>query len=308
MIFRKAYERGEALTAMLSRYERPLLSLAHHDDEISVAGLLQRLGPRTAVRWLTNSDGLYFESDLRPAAYGELRKREGLRSLELAGLSPEQAGCLDFSEVEIYRRLAWLHAGERDIEAVWPFFEEIRQAVRREIFALRPDFVVTLAWQGGQPEHDLTHFFTRLALRDLERETGEKVPFFHFPAYEYTILIAQRFHPLYRGERVRLRLSEAEMATKRAMIEAYPSQTRLFGDFQRVFRWLGFIGRLTGGPASVEEYLTHEELGPVPEALDYSAKPHVSDRLTYMFDDFEGSPVTFAGSVRPIVVRALRDW
>ena len=296
------YLLGEELTEHLGDFERPLYLMAHHDDEISTAGLLQRLGTRTRVVWVTNSDGLYYESTLTPPEYGEVRKHEGIRSVEVIDIPEENTRCLDYSEVEIYRHLSGLHAGTTSMTEARPFFDGIRQSVRDAVFDIRPDAVFTLAWQGGQPEHDLTHFFTRLALQDLERETGQAVEFFHAPAYEYTILIALRFHPLYRGRRIRLRLTREELESKLQMIQAYPSQVRLFNDFRKVFKWVGRpAGFLSGGPKTMEEFLSIEEFGPVPADLDYTHAPHLFDYFTYMFDDFEGTPVTFRGSVMPIV-------
>jgi len=298
---------GEEFSGQLSRFQRPVFLLAHHDDEIPTAGLLQRLGPGKRVVWVTNSDGLYTESDRTPGEYGALRMAEGTRSVALAGVPGTSVTQLGFSEVEIYRHFAWLHARKKRMSEVRPFFQEIRDRVRKSLLEIEPDAVFTLAWQGGQPEHDLTHFFGMLALRDLERRTGLRPAFFHMPAYEYTILVAMRFHPLYRGTRLRLRLTPEEQQVKRSMIRCYPSQVRLFSEFQRIFRWTGLLGYLTGGPRSVEEFLSIEEFGPVPEDLDYTRKPHRLDRLTYMFDDFEGTPVTFSTSIRPIVEDFLRD-
>jgi LmbE family N-acetylglucosaminyl deacetylase len=296
------FSRGEAFSQRLGSFERPLLMVAHHDDEVPVAGLLQRMGPATRVVWTTNSDGLYFQSDLAPADYAEVRKAEGVRSTGLVGIPASGTTCLDFSEVEIYRRMSALHAGTRSVAEVRPFFDEIRAAVRDVVLDIRPDVVVTLAWQGGQPEHDLTHFFTMLALRDLVAETGRRAAFYHFPAYEYTILLAMRFHPLYRGERLRIRLTPEELARKHEMIAAYPSQEILFTRFRQLFRYLlRPLGLLTGGPRSTDDFLSVEEFGPVPAGLDYAAPPHLLDFFTYMFDDFEGVPVTFSGSVRPLV-------
>ncbi len=296
------YASGDALCARLDRFERPLYLLAHHDDEITTAGLLQRLGARTRIAWLTNSDGRYFDSRLEPPAYGELRKAEGVAAVARIGIPAQQTRCLDFSEVEIYRRLSQLHAGAASPASVRPFFQAIRAAVRDLVFELQPDLVVSLAWQGGQPEHDLTHFFTRLALDDLERQTGRRAEFLHFPAYEYTYALAARFHPLYRGERLRIRLSPAELEAKLGLIAAYPSQVNLFRYFRWAFRYLFWpLGLLTGGPRTIEQFLAIEEFGPVPAGLDYTARPHALDALTYMFDDFEGVPVTFRGSIRPLV-------
>jgi LmbE family N-acetylglucosaminyl deacetylase len=301
------YAAGQDFCATLDRYRRPLFLLAHHDDEIPTAGLLQRLPAGKRVLWVTNSDGLYFESDRTPEDYGKLRQAEGMRSVAHAGVGEAAVTNLGFSEVEIYRRMAWLHAKNKSVAEVRPFFQQIRDRVREAVLDYRPDAVFTLAWQGGQPEHDLTHFFAKLALDDLAKATGTRPDFFHMPAYEYTILVAMRFHPLYRGPRIRLRISEAELKAKMAMMECYPSQVRLFTDFRKVFGWVGKLGWVTGGPKTAEQYVSIEEFGPVPADLDYTAKPHLFDYFTYMFDDFEGTPVTFKTSVRPLVADFVRD-
>jgi LmbE family N-acetylglucosaminyl deacetylase len=302
-----SYDLGRQFMERIGQFQRPLFLLAHHDDEIPTGGLLQRLGAGKRIVWVTNSDGLYFESDKTPAEYGLLRIAEGLTSVANGGVGADAVTNLGFSEVEIYRQLSRLYQGVQTMADARPFFQAIRDRVREAVLDLRPDAVFTLAWQGGQPEHDLTHFFTMLALGDLQKATGKRPEFFHMPAYEYTILVAMRFHPLYRGQRIRLRLSGVELAAKMRMMEAYPSQVRLFGDFQKLFGIVGKIGHVTGGPKSAEEYVTIEEFGPVPEGLDYTAKPHAFDYFTYMFDDFEGVPVTFTKSVRPIVQSFLAD-
>ncbi len=301
------FDRGDHLMERLSRFQRPLFFMAHHDDEIPTAGLLQRLPAGKRCAWVTNSDGLYTESDRTPAEYGAMRTAEGLDSVAKAGVPADHVTNLGFSEVEIYRHLSRLHSGAESMAEARPFFQQIRDRVRETVLDIRPDAVFTLAWQGGQPEHDLAHFFTMLALKDLEKATGARPEFFHMPAYEYTILVAMRFHPLYRGPRIRLRLTPDELAVKMAMMQAYPSQVRLFTDFRKVFRLVGALGRVTGGPRTAEEYVTIEEFGPVSAAIDYTRNTHTFDYFTYMFDDFEGVPVTFTKSVRPIAAAFLKD-
>jgi len=298
---KRMIERG---TSLLKRgFERPLFLMAHHDDEISQAGVFQRLGPNLKAVWVTNSDGLYYESELTPVEYGKVRMLEGINSVARAGIPESSTRCYGWSEVEIYRWLSEINSGKRTMAEASEYFDRILADVREAVFQARPDVVFTLAWQGGQPEHDLTHFFTSLAIREYEAANNCEVAFFHLPAYEYTILVAHRFHPLYRGERLRIRLTEDEMAVKMKMIGEYPTQTRLFSDFQKVFKLIGKLGYLTGGPKNADEWLSTEEFGPVPRDLDYRKNTHVLDRCTYINDDFEGAPVTFSGSVRPIV-----DW
>ena len=184
MLFKNAYRRGDELTARVKKFRQPLFVIAHQDDELNFAGLITRLGPKTKFVWLTNGDGLYQESDLTPEKYGDLRMAEAKKSVAAAGIAAKNTVFLKFSEVEIYRHLSELHeetgdrrrkaGGRRSEVGGLPdrhrtFFDGMRAAVRAKVLAINPDVVFTLAWQGGQPEHDLCHFFTMLALRDLAR-------------------------------------------------------------------------------------------------------------------------------------------
>ncbi|MCZ7584131.1 MAG: hypothetical protein M5R36_12765 [Deltaproteobacteria bacterium] len=90
------------------------------------------------------------------------------------------------------------------------------------------------------------------------------------------------------------------------MVQAYPSQVPLFEKFTKLFRALGVVGTVTGGPSSAEEYFSIEEFGPVPSSLRYERPPHLFDYFSYMFDDFEGTPVTFKGSIQPIIRAFIR--
>lgn len=299
------YLLGERFSAELGRFQRPLFLLAHHDDEIPTAGLMLRMGPGKQVLWVTNSDGLYFESKMTPAEYGEMRKREGVKSVAHAGVAESAIRCLDVSEVETYRWMSRVNSGASSLDQALPYFRDIRDRVRDAVLEIQPDAVFTLAWQGGNPEHDITHVCAKMAVDALGRATGQRPAFYQMPAYEYLILVAMRFHPLYRGARIRLRLTPAELAIKQAMMQEYPSQVRLFGDFQKVFRMVGRFAFL-GAPRNAEAYVSVEEFGPVPP-IDYGRKPHMFDYFTYMFDDFEGVPVTFSRAVRPIVAGLLRD-
>lgn len=299
------FNMGERFMAELDRFERPLFLLAHHDDEIPTAGLLQRLGPGKQVLWVTNSDGLHFESQMTPPEYGEMRKAEGVRSVAHAGVPESATRCLDVSEVETYRWMSLVDSRASKIGDALPYFRRIRDRVLQAVMDIRPDAVFTLAWQGGNPEHDITHVCAKMAVDALSRDTNRRPAFFQMPAYEYLILVAMRFHPLYRGPRIRLRLTPQELAVKQAMLQEYPSQVRLFADFQKVFKLIGRFAFL-GAPKDAEQYVSVEEFGPVP-VIDYGKKPHTFDYFTYMFDDFEGVPVTFKRAVRPIVAGLLAD-
>ncbi len=235
-----------------------------------------------------------------PEEYSKIRQREAINAAAAVGIEEKNLKCLQFSEVEIYRRLSLLYKNPEDIKSHRDYFENIKGSIKQVVIDYEPDLIATDAFQGGHPEHDLTHFFVYLAIRDFEKERGKKIDFIHLPEYEYTILLAMRFHPLYKGEIYRIFLTPHELDNKKRLIEAYPSQKRLFSQFERLFTYIGYVGRFTGGPKSAMEYLSVEEFGPV-DKIDYTRKPHIVDYLTYMFDDFEGTPVTFTRSILPII-------
>jgi len=302
MLRKEALEKGRKFFERAQGYRRVLFAYAHHDDEIPTAGLLQRLGGKAHVLWLTNSDGLYFESELSPQQYGQLRKEEGLRSVELAGVDLGRTRCLDFSEVEIYRHFSWLASGKNQAGELRSFFQPMLDGILGYLLEVQPEAVFTQAWQGGHPEHDLVHFLTARALQIFETRVGRRPEFFHLPAYEYTILVAMRFSPFYRGERIRLKLSPHELETKLRMMDVYRSQQKLFRQFRNSLRLFSLpAGWLSGGPYTLEQFLSVEEFGPVPGSIDYRRSPHWLDRLNYIGDDFEGTPISFARCLRPLV-------
>lgn len=279
----------------------PLFLMPHQDDELTYAGLMQRLGPKTRIIWFTNGDGLFFEMKVTPEEYGRIRMTEGVSAVGAIGVEEKNTGCLAFSEVEIYRRMSYLQKNPDSIKAHRDFWDKIRSGVRDALFDARPDAVFTAAWQGGHPEHDLTHYFTRLAVDDYERETGRPLPFFHLPAYEYTVLIAFRFHPLYKGRRLKFTLTPEEMAGKNRMVPHYRSQAEMMVKFRKYLDRIGLVGGLLGFAGSADEYLGVEHFGPVPPDMDYAKGTHLFDKANYMFEDFEGIPITFKNCIRPIV-------
>ncbi len=284
-----------------NQWENPLFVIAHQDDELGYGGLIQRLGSKTKFIWVTNGDGLYFLDNVTPEQYGKTRMKEAINAVAAVGIEEKNTRCLEFSEVEIYRHMSYLTKDPQSFEKHRPFWEGIRDRVRESIFEVKPDAVFTGAWQGGHPEHDLTHFFTRLAVDEYEKDHGKSLPFFHLPEYEYTILIAFRFHPLYKGKKLKFKLTQEELEGKKRIMDQYPSQHRLFDKFQWVLGKVSWISRLFGGPKSAEDFLLEEHFGPVPKDLDYTKSTHLLDGANYIGDDFKGVPIGFRKSVRPVI-------
>lgn len=282
---------------------RPLFIFAHQDDETVMTGIIRRIvedDARGHFIWWTNGDGLAPGTEHTPEAYGEIRVAEATEALRRLGASEARKTDLWTSEIENYRRLTHLDAGPAPADAALEYFRREARRVEAAIRDADPDRVFLLAWQGGHPEHDLTHIMTTRAVRKLRAETGRPIPIVGCPAYEYVIACALRFKPWYAGDVRHITLDDEEQAAKRHVFEAYPSQRALFDKFETVVRWLGRLSRLRGRPLSVEEYLGTEQFGVVDPDLDYTRSTHRLEPLNYMLDDFEGIPIRFDRMVQRV--------
>lgn len=295
-------EPSEPIDRIFQACEKPLLILAHQDDELGCTGILQRLQDRIHVVFMTNGDGLAPGEGKDPQRYAAMRKAEAQASLRTAGVPAERTRFLGYSEIEIYRNMARLRKSALGLSEVLAFMEPIRRSMSEIVYELRPDAVFAVAYQGGHPEHDLAHFFAALAVRNYERDAEARIPLYHFPEYELTNLIPMRFGPWYTGEKLWLELAEAELETKMKMAECYPSQKALIGEFRRVVTVLTLPHRLLRQRDPIARFFGREQLSPVPEGFDYRRAPYRLDFLNYMFEDFQSIPITFQDCIRPLVV------
>ena len=293
---------------LLSPDGRPLFVFAHQDDEAVLAGIIRRIvedDARGRFVWWTNGDGLAPGSGMTPEAYGAMRVAEATRALACLGASAARKTDLWSSEIENYRRLTHVALGGALAAEAQAYFHAEALRVEAAVRAADPDRVFVLAWQGGHPEHDLVHVMTARAVRRLRRETGRPIPIVQCPAYEYVIACALRFKPWFGGDVRRVTLSVEERAAKRAVFDTYPSQQALFQKFRAVLRVVGALSALRGRPLTVEDYLGEEQLGVVDPALDYTRSTHRLERLNYVLDDFEGTPIRFDTMVRPVAAALL---
>jgi N-acetylglucosamine malate deacetylase 2 len=287
---------------------RPLLFLAHQDDELGCTGILQRLHDRLRVVFMTNGDGLAPSVDENPVRYAALRKEEALLSLETAGVAADQTRFLGFSEIEIYRNMAKLKQAPLRLSEVIAFFEPIRRSIAEAVYEFRPDAVFTVAYQGGHPEHDLVHYFTALALRSLEQDAETRIPLYHFPEYELTILLPMRFRPWFPGQKEWVELTRGEAEIKNRMADCYASQRSLVRNFRRVVGFLTLPQRLLKTENPVDRFFSREQITRVTSDFDYRHPPYRIDFFNYMFDDFQGVPITFMDCIRPLVVAFEDDF
>lgn len=290
---------------------RPLFVFAHQDDECALGGIIRRVvrdgTANASFLWWTNGDGLAPGSGMSPRAYARVRIAEARESVVALGGDPTTKVDLESSEIENYRRFTHVAAGGRLAARAIDYFLAESERVEAAVRAADPDRVFLLAWQGGHPEHDLTHLMTVRAVRRLREETQRPIPIVQCPAYEYVIACALRFKPWFGGDVRSITLDADEQDAKRRSFEAYESQRSLFEKFQRVVRVASVFGAVRGRPLGIESYLATEQFGVIEPFHDYQASTHRLERLNYMTDDFEGVPIRFDTMIRPLARELLRD-
>lgn len=194
---------------------RTLVLVAHPDDEcITCGGLLQRMRDPVVVYATDGApqDSYFWNKHGSREAYSRMRQEECRRALsevgvqEIVFLANEEPHLID---QELFQNLGIA-------------FELLRHKAR----TIQPNAILTMAYEGGHPDHDSCS----LLASELGRELG-------IPAWEA---------PLYRRKRSELSVQEflepngteivysptpAEIERKRAMCLSYVSQ----GDFLQVF-------------------------------------------------------------------------
>ncbi|MGA2964068.1 MAG: PIG-L family deacetylase [Candidatus Korobacteraceae bacterium] len=235
---------------------RTLLVLAHPDDEcVTYGALLQRMAD-PIVRFMTDGaphDPYFWSHYGSREAYAALRQQEARRALarigvqrvefvsdgyhgrERDGNSPR--GGRAASDILVDQELF------RILPAAW---RELADAVER----LQPQALLTLAYEGGHPDHDSCNLLVSLAARRF------KLPAWEAPIYNRADetsdgrLEPHRFSKE-NGTEIDVRPTAHEVEQKRAMWREYASQ----GDFLEIF--------------SPEK----ESMRPLA-AYDYSKPPH----------------------------------
>jgi LmbE family N-acetylglucosaminyl deacetylase len=291
----------------LASSERPILFLAHPADELACSGILQRLKDRIRVVFMTNGDKLARSEGLDPARYAAIRKIEALESLRTAGVAAGQARFLGHSENEIYRNLAQLKTAPLRLSEEVAFFEPIRRNVAEAVYESRPDAVFAVSFHGGHPEHSLAHFFGALALRNYAKDVETDIPLYQFPEYVTMTLVPARLRPRGPGQAHRIVLDSGELETKKRMADCYLSRRAAFRRYRRIAGILNLPRFITGKESPADGFFGSEQVSLVPHGFDYRSAPYRPAFLDHLLEEFEGTPITFQGCVRPIVVAFEED-
>ena len=224
---------------------RTLVIVAHPDDEcVAFGAVLQRIR-RPKVVYCTDGAPLdpYFWQKRYGSRekYAELRREETRQALaavdvsDVAFLADDPDAHAQFVDQELYRSLPLAY-----------------RLLRQMIAADRPTALLTLAYEGGHPDHDSCNFLTS----HLAAEAG--MPAFEAPLYHRAGWTGEGINR--RGlqrfvretdDEIDIAPTEVELQRKRTMCEQYPSQ----GDF------LGFFD------------IRREVLRPMAR-YDYSRPPH----------------------------------
>ncbi len=218
---------------------RTLVLVAHPDDEcILCGGLLQKMNS-PIVMYATDGapqDPYFWRAYGSREAYGLMRQQEARRALRQVGvsdivfLSEHDDRLVD---QELFRNLGVAY-----------------ELLSDQVGKLRPEALLTLAYEGGHPDHDSCSF---LSFR-IGQETG--LPIWEAPLYRRrrSELSVQEFvHP--NGTEVFYEPDADQLVRKRAMCLEYASQ----GDFLKVFG----LQRETFRPQAAYDYTHPPHQGPL---------------------------------------------
>lgn len=213
------------LDALVSGPCMGLIIAAHPDDEtIGAAALMRRLSdcslvhvtdgaPRQARFW-TQAPGSPPPGSA--TQYAQIRRDELGRALRLAGIEPQRTSCL----------------GVRDQEAVLAI-TGIAAALADSVATLRPDMILTHAYEGGHPDHDAVAVAVWAAGRLLVRRGLPPPPVVEMALYHGAsgALTPGEFLPRPGVDEVVMPLSELELQHKRAMLDCFASQREVLAPF-----------------------------------------------------------------------------
>jgi N-acetylglucosamine malate deacetylase 2 len=209
----------DALKPLLGR---TLLLIAHPDDEsISCGALLQRVHEPIVVYGTDGGpqDEFFWGKHGSRENYVEIRKKEARAALGAVGVTnvrwlADGAGRY-FQDQHLFRHLP------QAFEALLKLVEETK-----------PEAILTLAYEGGHPDHDSCNFLGRQVADDLGLPVWEAP--LYFRRGEDNVLL-QEFHST-NGTEIELIPTPEEERRKREMCEAYVSQRGVVAIFENNHR------------------------------------------------------------------------
>jgi LmbE family N-acetylglucosaminyl deacetylase len=194
-----------------------VMLVAHPDDEvIAFAGLLQRM-KKAVVVFATDGaphDPAFWRDYASRHDYAEVRRQEARQALAITGAEPIfladqiEDGIVD---QELFRRLP------QAISA----FEEVAARVA-------PDSLLTLAYEGGHPDHDTCSFICAWVGRRRNIPAWES-PLYHSHPDGST---AVQMFPRLTGQEINYEVQGEALQKKLAMFHTYKSQKLVLDGFR----------------------------------------------------------------------------
>lgn len=211
---------AEALAALDALPAASVIVLAAHPDDetIGAGGFLHRLRGGLVLHL---TDGAPREARFRPAdldreAYARLRVRELTCALAAGGVPPGRAVSLGAADQEAVMALA-----------------ELARAATAILSHARPAVVITHPYEGGHPDHDAAALVARAAVALLRRQGRPAPRLVEMTSYhaDGERLVTGAFFGGRQPHEVARRLSPAEQAAKRAMLDCFESQRPVLAPF-----------------------------------------------------------------------------
>jgi N-acetylglucosamine malate deacetylase 2 len=218
---------------------RTLVLIAHPDDEaVGCGALLQRM-EKPIVVFATDGaprDDYFWKVHGSRLRYARLRQEEARAGLAEVGVS----------------EIVWLQdiAGDFDLFIDQELHHSIPQAIsqlRALIARYRPNALLTLAYEGGHPDHDTCNFLISLLAAQHSLPAWEMPLYFRAQPGERAF---QQFMET-NGTEITLEPTAEEIEAKRRLLAAYGSQSHFLTSFAEAV----------------------EQFRPLP-AYDYTRPPH----------------------------------
>ena len=212
---------------------KTLVLVAHPDDEAAGCGVLLQRIRQPVVVFATDGaphDSFFWNKFGSREAYVQIRRDEARQALALLGIrdieflrggngsgAENNRGANDadgeggFADQELFRSL-----------------ETADAAIKQLVEQYRPEALLTLAYEGGHPDHDTCSFLGSLAGMDFS------IPVWEFPLYHRStdgLTVRQHFSQD-DDDQVVLQATSDEEELKRRMLQAYKSQAHILSEFQ----------------------------------------------------------------------------
>ncbi len=207
------------MSIALEWFDRPLLLVAHPDDEsIACGGILQGVSTALVV-FATDGAPIGYEFERRYgnlAAYSTIRFQEAARAL----------GHVPHCEFVRLSKTDGSHFGD---QRLFQELEEAAVALGKAVEQYKPDAIVSHTYEGGHIDHDACSFLASL----VSRSSG--LPYYEFPIYWFDQTGQAVFQKFRDGDGgvIEVRLTEAEAEVKSRMVREYRSQAALVSTFVR---------------------------------------------------------------------------